>query len=61
MRLCSGAPRPVRDLALAPRLSVATESTGTVLTPSQMSEIAGHDMWKTTLFYEGESVVYDGF
>ena len=19
------------------------------------------DMWKTTLFYEGESVVYDGF
>ena len=40
--LCSGAPRPVRDLALAPRLSVATESTGTVLTPSQMSEIAGH-------------------
>ena len=41
--LCSGAPRPVRNLALAPRLSVATESTGTVLTPSQMSEIAGHD------------------
>ena len=40
--LCSGAPRPVRDLALAPRLSLATESTGTVLTPSQMSEIAGH-------------------
>ena len=32
----------VRDLALAPRLFLATESTGTVLTPSQMSEIAGH-------------------
>ena len=31
--------RWVRDLALAPRLFVATESTGTVLTPSQMSEI----------------------
>ena len=28
---------------LAPRLSLATESTGTVLIPSQMSEIAGHD------------------
>ena len=27
---------------LAPRLSLATESTGTVLIPSQMSEIAGH-------------------
>ena len=39
MRLC----RALRDLALAPRLSVATESTGTVLPPSQMSEIAGHD------------------
>ena len=34
--------RALRDLALAPRLSVATESTGTVLTPSQMSEIAGN-------------------
>ena len=32
------------DLALAPRLSVATESAGTVLTPSQMSEIADHVM-----------------
>ena len=47
--LCSGAPRPVRDLALAPRLSVATESTGTVLTPSQMSEIAGHVLLKIAL------------
>ena len=28
---------------LAPRLSLATESTGTVLIPSQMSEIADHD------------------
>ena len=28
---------------LAPRLSLATESTGTVLIPSQMSEIAGHE------------------
>ena len=36
------AARPVRDLALAPRLFLATENTGTVLTPSQMSEIAGH-------------------
>ena len=33
-----------RDLALAPRLFLATESTGTVLTPSQMSEIAGHGL-----------------
>ena len=41
--LCSGARRPVRDLALAPRLSVATESTCPVLIPSQMLEIAGHD------------------
>ena len=40
-RLCSGAPRPVGDLAGA-ATSLATESTGTVLTPSQMSEIAGH-------------------
>ena len=39
--LCSGAPRPVGDLAGA-ATSLATESTGTVLTPSQMSEIAGH-------------------
>ena len=42
--LCSGAPRPVQctwAIWLAPRLSVATESTGTVLIPSQMSEIAG--------------------
>ena len=39
--LCSGAPRPVGDLAGA-ATSLATESTGTVLTPSPMSEIAGH-------------------
>ena len=39
--LCSGAPRPVGDLAGA-ATSLATESTGTVLTPGQMSEIAGH-------------------
>ena len=51
MRLCSGAPRPVRDLALAPRLSVATESTGTFLTPSQMSETAGHGQIETGLFF----------
>ena len=31
---------------LAPRLSLATESTGTVFIPSQMSEIACHD-WDT--------------
>ena len=47
--LCSGAPRPVGDLAGA-ATSLATESTGTVLTPSQMSEIAGHEVvcqgWK---------------
>ena len=32
---------PVRDLAGAATF-LATESTSTVLTPSQMSEIAGH-------------------
>ena len=41
--LCSGAPRPVGDLAGA-ATSLATESTGTVLTPSQISEIAGHGL-----------------
>ena len=39
--VCSGAPRPVGDLAGA-ATSLATESTGTALIPSQMSEIAGH-------------------
>ena len=35
---------------LAPRLSLGTESTGTVLIPSQMSEIAGHDLATLSLF-----------
>ena len=39
----SGAPRPVGDLAGA-ATSLATESTGAVLIPSQMSEIAGHGL-----------------
>ena len=33
---------------LAPRLSLATESTGTVLIRSQMSEIAGHEHYTFT-------------
>ena len=44
--LCSGAPRPVGDLASA-ATSLATESIGTVLTPSQMSDIAGHEKART--------------
>ena len=51
--LCSGAPRPVGDLAGA-ATSLATESTGTVLTPSQMSEIAGHGDTERT---QDESIV----
>ena len=45
--LCSGAPRPVGDLAGA-ATSLATESTGAVLIPSQMSEIAGHVFFSFT-------------
>ena len=39
---CVRAVRGQWAIWLAPRLSLATESTGTVLIPSQMSEIAGH-------------------
>ena len=39
---CVRALRGQWEIWLAPRLSLATESTGTVLIPSQMSEIAGH-------------------
>ena len=46
--LCSDAPRPVRDLAGAATF-LATESTSTVLTPSQMSEIAGHESLSQTV------------
>ena len=41
---CVRALRTQWAIWLAPRLSLATESTGTVLIPSQMSEIAGHDV-----------------
>ena len=41
---------------LAPRLSLATESTGTVLIPSQMSEIAGHGIVRAHL--PGQEVPY---
>ena len=40
---CARAVRGQWAIWLAPRLSLATETTGTVLIPSQMSEIAGHD------------------
>ena len=41
--LSSPRSRSIAASAAAPRLSLATASTGTVLLPSQMSQIAGHD------------------
>ena len=37
------------------------EASATILLTLYVPIIAILDIWKTTLFYEGESVVYDGF